>query len=67
MHWTTEYLMILILCFLVFILGAALGSKGTLKEYQKQAISNNFAHWEVNMSGETTFKWNVQTNNVGKE
>lgn len=34
------------------------------KEYQIQAISNNFAHWEVDMSGKTTFKWNVQTNNM---
>jgi hypothetical protein len=34
---------------------------------QRQAISNNFAHWEVNLSGEVTFKWNVPTNNVVKE
>ena len=34
---------------------------------QRQAISNNFAHWEVNIDGKTTFMWNVQTNNVGKE
>jgi len=41
--------------------------KNTEKKIQLQAISNNFAHWEVNLSGEVTFKWNVQTNNVGKE
>jgi hypothetical protein len=29
------------------------------KEYQMQAVSNNFAHWEVNSSGEVTFKWNT--------
>jgi hypothetical protein len=28
------------------------------KEYQRQAVSNNFAHWEVNVNGEVTFKWN---------
>ena len=28
------------------------------KEYQRQAVSNNFAHWEVNSLGEVTFKWN---------
>ena len=70
MHWTvviSEYFIISLFCSFVFILGAAIGSKGTIKEYQQQAISNNFAHWEVNLSGEVTFKWNVQTNNVGKE
>ena len=30
------------------------------KEYQRQAVSNNFAHWEVNVNGEVTFKWNNQ-------
>ena len=30
------------------------------KEYQMQAVSNNFAHWEVNSSGEVTFKWNTR-------
>ena len=29
------------------------------KEYQRQAVSNNFAHWEVNVNGEVTFKWNT--------
>jgi phosphoribosylformylglycinamidine synthase len=29
------------------------------KEYQMQAVSNNFAHWEVNVNGEVTFKWNT--------
>ena len=28
------------------------------KEYQRQAVSNNFANWEVNSLGEVTFKWN---------
>jgi len=70
MHWTVvinEYFIIFLFCFLVFVLGASIGSKGTLKECQQQAVSNNFAHWEVNLSGEVTFKWNIQTNNVGKE
>jgi hypothetical protein len=48
----------------VFIFAFSYGSDKTTKEYQKQEISNNFAHWEVNMDGKTTFKWNVQTNNV---
>ena len=29
---------------------------------QRQAISNNFAHWEVNIDGKTTFKWNTNAN-----
>lgn len=45
-------------------LGALTGSTVMEKDYQMQAISNNFAHWEVNNYGETEFKWNVQTNNV---
>ena len=31
----------------------------TEKKIQIQAISNNFAHWEVNVNGEVTFKWNT--------
>jgi len=26
---------------------------------QRQAVSNNFAHWEVSIDGATTFKWNT--------
>ena len=29
---------------------------------QRQAISNNFAHWEVNVDGKTTFMWNTNFN-----
>lgn len=53
--------------FIVFIFAFSYGSDKTSKEYQKQAISNNFAHWEVSIDGKTTFMWNVPTNNVVKE
>ena len=45
--------------FIVFIFAFYYGSDEATKEYQQQAISNNFAHWEVKMDGKTTFMWNT--------
>lgn len=58
-NWYNVVMLSGLIGILIFVLGASLGSKGTSKEYQIQAISNNFAHWEVNVNGEVTFKWNV--------
>lgn len=54
------------LCILSGIIGAVIGVTYVSYEFHGQAIENNFARWEVinNCTGETTFKWNVQTNNV---
>jgi hypothetical protein len=59
-----SFVLIIFVSICIFIIGVITGSVKTTKEYQQQAISNNFAHWEVNLDGKTTFMWNVQTNNV---
>jgi hypothetical protein len=65
-----DFLSIYLICvwsLIVFIWASSYGSDKATREYQQQAISNNFAHWEVKMDGKTTFMWNVPTNNVVKE
>jgi hypothetical protein len=60
---TTDWVTIVFVAFFIglfsFVLGASYASKGTGKDYQRQAVSNNFAHWEVSIDGATTFKWNT--------
>ena len=64
MYDRVSFAIILFVSICIFIVGVITGFVKTTKEYQTQAVSNNFAHWEVDMSGKTEFKWNVQTNNV---
>jgi len=56
------------LCFISGLLGCSAAYQCVSYKFHGEAIENNFAHWEVinKCTGETTFKWNVQTNNVTK-
>ncbi len=53
---------IFLLVCLGFIIGIICGVKDSeeeIKEYQRQAVSNNFAYWTVDDAGKTEFKWNI--------
>jgi hypothetical protein len=48
---------ILAVCIIVIAYG--LGEKNQADRYRKEAIERNFAHYVVNSSGKTEFRWNV--------
>lgn len=60
----------ILICFAIFLVILISGildqreheelMKKAEKKIQIEAVSNNFAHWEVNLNGETTFKWNTK-------
>jgi hypothetical protein len=51
---------VLFLFGLVFLLGTSIGGCYTKDSWQKAAIENNAAHWEVSKEGHTKLVWGAE-------
>ncbi len=54
-----EFIIVILVLCATFFLGGIAGSYSTEKKYQKEAIMNNFAHYEMDIDKNITFHWNT--------